>query len=346
MSELRNGVVAHLVIQGPGRPATSMMALRELVARNDLHRFRAAVAYATSEGVRLLQTAIANRHNSLDTSLIVSLDGFVTQAQALRDLRNTYGSRFKVIETVANRSIFHSKAFFFDSPSRDHVCIFTGSANLTGQGLGRNTELGVVIDAHGLHAQELKTAWDGWWDDLWNEAHYLTDSQIAAYEDIHRSRARPTVQGDRIVDVQGLDDSGDVSVSGVESASVLWIDVGAITGGAGNQLQLLRVVVPYFGVSPNDASEERLVTLRLGSRRWDNNVLRYYPINGMWRLNIDTNLVVETGGLTEETVYFAREGPDTYQFRVLTHSETNTVRNVSESAGGVGETSTREYGWY
>ncbi len=66
----------------------------------------------------------------------------------------------------------------------------------------------------------------------------------------------------------------------------------------------------------------------------------------MWRLNINTELLAESGGLTGETLFFEREGQDTYQFKILTYSEAKALRNVSENTGGVGETRTREYGWY
>jgi len=66
----------------------------------------------------------------------------------------------------------------------------------------------------------------------------------------------------------------------------------------------------------------------------------------MWRLNINTDLLDKTGELTDQTVFFEREGQDVYQFRVLDFSAVNAIRNISESIGDVGETPTREYGWY
>lgn len=345
MSRSHDRVINRLVVQGPGKPAASFSSLRELILEDNLERLRAAVAYATPEGVRLLRTAQATRRRPLVASVVVTLDGLVTHPQALRELREAYGQGFKVIETAAARSIFHAKAFFFDSVSIERSSIFLGSANLTGQGMGRNTELGIVVDAYGANAQELRDVWDIWWDDLWVEARELTDARLVAYEDEYRAQVRPMVQGDRIVQTQGIKDFGDSPATGVANASALWIDAGTITGGSKNQLEIPGSIASYFGSMPS-GSHRRAITLRLGSRKWTDNILTYYSSNGMWRLNINTDMLGKTGELTDQTVFFEREGQDIYQFRILAYPEMNAIRNVSESIGNVGETPTREFGWY
>lgn len=345
MSSFQSSLNNRLIVQGPGKPAASFSSLRELILKDDLDGLRAAVAYATPEGVKLLRTAEAIRRHPLRVSIVVTLDGLFTHPQALRDLREAYGQRFKVIETAAARSIFHAKVFFFDAASEDRVSILLGSANLTGQGMGRNTELGIVVDAQGVQALDLRSVWNAWWDDLWAEAQEVTDAKLEAYEREYKSRARRMVQGDRVVEAQGLKDPGDSPAAGVNDATVLWVDAGTITGGSRNQLEIPRAIAPYFGNASGDP-HRRSITLRLGSREWTSNILAYYHTNGMWRLNINTEILAEAGELTDETVFFEREGQDNYQFRILTHPEVNALRNISESTGGVGETPTREYGWH
>jgi hypothetical protein len=321
-----------------------MLSLEDLVITGGFTRLRIAVAYATLEGVNLLQKILATRSGHLNVSLIVGLDGFVTQPQAIRSLQQLYETECKFILTTEVNAIFHAKGYFFESFSGDYVGAFVGSANLTGSGLGRNTELGIVTRCHGAQARQMKSVWDSWWSTIWAEARLLSGPEVQAYEVDFKRGQRKLLHGDRVVTAQNLSNLATSVAEDASSAKSLWLDAGRITGGAGNQLELMRPIVSYFGDLSN--VETRAIKLQMEAQCWSNNVVRYYPNSGMWRINIEAELVRTIGGLRNKTVFFERQGPDTYQVRTLDYSEIKTIRELSEEMGGIGETSTREYGWY
>lgn len=344
MNDFGQELTTELVVQTPGKGTASMLSLENLITTDHFSRLRIAVAYATIEGVHLLQRILANRSGHLEVSLIVGLDGFVTQPQAIRTLQQLYKTECKFILTTEANSIFHAKGFFFESSSGDYVGAFVGSANLTGSGLGRNTELGILTRCHGAQAQQMKSVWDSWWSTIWAEASFLSEPEVQAYETNFGRRQRELLHGDRVVTAQSLSDLATPVAGDASSAKSLWLDAGSITGGAGNQLELMRPVVSYFGDFSN--VETRRIELQMEAQRWTNNVVRYYPNSGMWRINIEAELVRSIGGLRDKTVFFERQRPDAYQVRTLDYAETKAIRELSEEMGSVGETSTREYGWY
>ena len=79
----------------------------------------------------------------------------MTEPAALRTLRDEFDD-FRVFTSAANRSAFHLKAFVLDAMDGwSAFAALVGSGNLTGQGLGRNTEAAIAIQATGADATAL-----------------------------------------------------------------------------------------------------------------------------------------------------------------------------------------------
>ncbi len=125
--------------------------LLSCLSKPNLARIRIAVAYARWDGIGLLSNAVESfLSNGGKIETIFGAGNGVTTPDSLLYgvyLKEIYGNRVysgAVQDTYAN-SIFHPKYYEFDYG--DHYVVLIGSANLTGGGLLRNTELGLEFCA-------------------------------------------------------------------------------------------------------------------------------------------------------------------------------------------------------
>jgi HKD family nuclease len=153
------------VEQSPGGPTQLFKRITTLLTDGDLRRFRVAVAYARWEGLGLIAPQL---EDFLDEggefqSIYGVANGVTTPDCLLYSLylqelykKHTYAG---TIEDKYANSIFHPKFFEFRFSKRSIVIV--GSANLTGGGLLRNTELGIEVETpHGdLFEKEIDAAW-------------------------------------------------------------------------------------------------------------------------------------------------------------------------------------------
>lgn len=137
--------------QSPGGSASLFKRITALLQANDLERFRIAVAYARWDGIGLIAPDLEEflGEGGEFQSIYGVANGVTTPDCLLYSLylqelykRHTYAG---AIEDEYANSIFHPKFFEFRFATRTVFII--GSANLTGGGLLRNTELGVEVDA-------------------------------------------------------------------------------------------------------------------------------------------------------------------------------------------------------
>jgi HKD family nuclease len=139
--------------------------LSELLLSDGLERFRVAVAYARWEGIALIAEALeAFIDGGGEFQAIYGVANGVTTPDAL--LYSLYLQELFVTHTYAGaiedeyaNSIFHPK--FFEFKFSDRTIILVGSANLTGAGLLRNTELVLELEvARGDSAEDAAaSAW-------------------------------------------------------------------------------------------------------------------------------------------------------------------------------------------
>lgn len=141
--------------------------VNELLDTNGLLRFRAAVAYARWDGIGL----IAERLESFmgrggEFQSIYGVANGVTTPDSLlyslylQELFDSHTYAGGVQDKYANAT-FHPK--FFEFKFEDKIVMILGSANLTGAGMSRNTEMGVEIEC-GLGsklARHGEAAWKG-----------------------------------------------------------------------------------------------------------------------------------------------------------------------------------------
>ena len=118
-------------------------------------------------------------------------------------------------------------------------------------------------------------------------------------------------------------------------------------GGASNQLELPREVVSFFQIDPTDQDSRRQIVLTNAGMTWNNSFMAYYVRNGMWRINLDTDIPeVAARTLGDRFIRLRRTAqPDTYEFRVSTANSIQALRTASIALGNVRTTPSREYGW-
>lgn len=153
------------VVQYPHGTTQLFKRLVTLLETDGLKRFRVAVAYARWEGLGLIapQLEAFLRDGGEFQSIYGVANGVTTPDSLMYSLylqelykRHTYAG---AIEDKYANSIFHPKFFEFRFSNRTALII--GSANLTGGGLLRNTELSVEIEtSHGAPLEkEIEAAW-------------------------------------------------------------------------------------------------------------------------------------------------------------------------------------------
>lgn len=159
-------VGASFVVQTHSETASLFNALKSLLNKPDLQRVRIATAYARWDGIGLISNqleqmvaqggkfeAIYGAGNGVTTpdSLLYGL--------YLKELYPASVLALLVEDRFAN-SIFHPKLFAFKFPAFSIAVV--GSANLTGGGLVRNSEVAVQIQGPtgGALEQDLDATWD------------------------------------------------------------------------------------------------------------------------------------------------------------------------------------------
>jgi len=152
--------------QSPSGPPYLFERINTLLRLPGLQRFRAAVAYARWDGIGLIasQIEILLKVGAEFQAIYGIANGVTTPDSLLYSLylqelypTHTYAG---TVEDAFVNSTFHPKFFEFTYP--DKAIAVVGSANLTGGGLSRNTELDVEIECRrgDKFEKELDAAWN------------------------------------------------------------------------------------------------------------------------------------------------------------------------------------------
>lgn len=138
-----------IIYQSADKVGVASDRITELFAKPGLSRVRIAVAYARWEGIGLISNsieALLNSGGSFQT-IFGAANGVTTTDSLLYGLylKELYPDQVcaAAVEDKYSNSIFHPKIFEFEFP--DCIIAIVGSNNLTGGGMLRNTEVGVMI---------------------------------------------------------------------------------------------------------------------------------------------------------------------------------------------------------
>lgn len=153
-------------VQLPGVPPYLFERINTLLQMPGLQRFRVAVAYARWDGLGLIAPGIEKLLKAgAELQTIYGIANGVTTPDSLlyslylQELYSTHTYAGTIEDTFLN-STFHLK--FFEFTYSDKAIAVVGSANLTGGGLSRNTELDIEIQCKrgDKFENDLEAAWN------------------------------------------------------------------------------------------------------------------------------------------------------------------------------------------
>jgi len=333
-----------VIPQDPTHPGQVLKALSELVLDPTVGRIRIAVSYANLKGVEALETLLSAVGRPIDVEVVLSLDMGITRKAALQETLREFGEHARVISGAGAAGTFHAKVFVVDRDGGPLRALI-GSANLTHAALTNNRE---VISVADLDADET-AAWEAWWDDLVDRSDPLTQQIIDGYVE----RRPPPGCRERIADEDvetrddGLSVTHDPAEIDAEDAEWLVIDWGG-TGEYRVQAEFPKAPAAFFRP---ELDHQRSITIEHGGHEYVDNLLRYYPDNGMVRINLDAEIpFVADESVKEGTSLFTRVDDDRYELSLVEEAE--RARRLAEAVAGGHRDFTqrhngthREFGW-
>lgn len=266
-----------LVLQEPnlGAPEVVLSEICSVASSMPFTDFRAAVAYATTAGVRTLEDRVNQASRSWEPATkrwLISIDFGRSEPNALEELANLpnsevripYGSLVVRRRGFSPAVVFHPKLFAFANPAAPNLGLLVGSANLSLSGLGSGFE---AVTSHvwkprltreqiaSIRKMESELQWFeriwAWADPLsdvidgyrrrWRRTSWRGSEDDAELAKLERGSAGALASGARAVHLA--------------TARALWVEAGNLylnRGPAlpGNQLDLSPGTRVFFGFPP------------------------------------------------------------------------------------------------
>jgi HKD family nuclease len=182
---MKTQISVQSLLQTPGGTTLTHVRLNALLRTPGLKEVRIAVAYARWDGLGLISDAVETfvaKGGRFET--IFGANNGVTTPDALQyglylDTLYPNLTQARLIEDAYANATYHPKLFQFRFAKT--AVAFIGSANLTGGGLSRNTELGVevTVPIGGDFDKELHLAWA----ELVKSSMPVTEKRIQALVD-------------------------------------------------------------------------------------------------------------------------------------------------------------------
>lgn len=266
-------------------------ALGAAAEGNQFDRLDVAVAYATKQGLRTLEGALGSFPPK--SRWVIGLDDAITQPEALEYLATLPGATLRLASLAPSRR-FHPKLYCLSCSGDDATRVSViGSGNMTLNGLRRNGEVAVLLDAESTaDARSLK----GQWSVLWSLGKPATASTLNAYATVYAKakKQRTKIVGLGVAPPEPHPDAPipAILVGDPASAKHAWLDVGSATA-QGREVELPRLMVPFFGVGSSTASPVYL-KLRQKNRAVHTLALTMRDDNSMWRIGF-TQAAINAG---------------------------------------------------
>lgn len=331
-----------LIYQSPVQANVVFEALSS-IAGPGTTSFQAAVAYVTREGARRLVDELAARIGStwpaVPKTLVTCFDFGTTEPGALEFLQ---GAGFEVrianlgadgaIRIMSNPSSFHPKVYLASDAETVHAVV--GSANLSRRALSVNTEAVTAVDLDPAEAEAI-------WAEIVANSVELTAQLLQDYRDVRpRQRVAPPPD-EPPVPPPGPPNALPVFRDVVEAGGInpgehqaFWVEVGAPSGGSGNQLELPRRAQRFFGYDFDDYDDDHHTighpVLTTNSGQWADRPLTWHGNNRMERINLPTTA---QSGLVyaNQIVLFQRSGAS-FEITVAAPGSVRAERWREESA--------------
>ena len=349
----------------------SLSGERELLNRLKESFFRVrprviglASAFVSVWGVE--QTAkILRQNGNPRCRLVAGTSYYITHPKAL-SLAQQCGWELRLGRGV--NGIFHPKLFvagtrFQANGAIEQVSfVYVGSANLTERGLTKNTECGLIAEAHA----DLQTASDSF-AFLWNSSEAASDVALRNYAATFAelSRRRSTSQLEELgVSDQSLAQRPEIrelgrtkppKLSAVDNdfAEAAWAGLQSSTGEFRFQIEFPRAAGEVIRrlLAGRTTAAGRVDVLCAGDNQTRKMQFRYYANNSMYRLNVPNDVPdVDWVHQHKDGIALIQSGPTGgAPIRLTIHRpgvEANEIIGRSVALGTWGRTRTRLYGWF
>lgn len=363
--------------QATGAIGRTLEGITCLIRMQKYTQFRAAVAYATLSGCKILaqRARTSSIWKRCEKRWLISIDFGRTEPAALEFLAELPGAEVRIPDgaQLVTRSgflpfiSFHPKTYsvddFSDGKGRT-LGIFLGSGNLTASGLLTGSESGVLsqwMNPSRSQWKAMKSAYAqmSWFDHAWQSADPLADI-ISKYKKYWRKSKPPFSEenpndADLYIGGTGYVVAGSEAL-GLVSARALWVEVGTLYKNRGpdkpgNQVDLQRGSRVFFGFSPKPVPRNTVLGQILLRSEGYNEVrcsVRYGN-NQMDKVNLPVPGTDGPSSYDNSILLFERTGLGARglrSFRVLVGNEAELKRWKKKSASATDLTmrSGRRYG--
>jgi len=330
------------------------------VPRRGHWRARLGFAYVTTLGLESLYSAAEGvvPWRSAHKEWLVGLHMGVTEPAALREIlqdrnhkvRVFTGSRRITSASLVQGARFHGKVISIGEISqRRTTCLLTSSANLTGAAISQsplNYEAGLALIGRNVTTSIVRP-FNAWWTNAWRNSLRLSVPLIDQYAEV-----RDVFIENNKDAIAGLDPP---TVSSIETASFLWMEAGAMSGEARNQIEFADPLVEFFG-PPTRARRDLAM---YAANQWHYNRPLSYKTTTfdveIWRLGLPTERMCgfEYPGRVVGLARMADEGDNAFEVFVTDHGSREHLRwrRRSHRAGYIGMTgksggSGRQFGYW
>jgi HKD family nuclease len=277
---------------------------------------------------------------------VFGLDDAFTQPSAINAALKTHNSELRTAPARASRAqpLFHPKVILLDRNENDESTLVIGSSNLTQTGLTSNFEAFSLIQTKS--AGETRKA-ETFWSKFWNHATVFQPLQLPAYEERYKRNRTRTLP---ITDDPTTTIPREIINESVKTARLIWIEFGSMTGYHGEQVEIVKELVPFLGITgPYQTNDEFFVRIAspVGTRRYQ---LMFKK--GMWRFmdiqqGFNETLKEEFESVSKFMLIIERTGKSGFKMRITekSSSEAKKLKAESEALQFRFSTGYREYGW-
>lgn len=261
---------------------------------------RAAVAYATTSGVRQLTQSLQSAE--IARRWLIGIDWCRSEPAALEALDTNTSSEVRIFggsEVVANSGCeplipFHPKTFLFSGAGC--ALLVSGSGNLSASGLRGGTEFDTIVEVSGPATHVELDTWKqldrlkSWFDDHWTEADPWR-TVADQYKPLFATRPQvpPTLDFGRPAGTRGFSAE---ELSQIAAATTMWIEAGTLTPATSDsprhQLMMRPLTRVFFGFGSEQVPRKTslgVVTLHFRGRTFTNLSIEHAH-NSMDRLNL------------------------------------------------------------
>jgi HKD family nuclease len=322
-----------------------------------------ASAFVSVSGVELA-AEMMDACGASQCRLIAGTSNYITHPEALTFARER-GWELRLGESAAG--IFHPKlivageAFKSAGPLQNVCAVYVGSANLSHRGFTANTECGLLSDGEAA-CEDASAAFAT----LWRASIVATDAAIqnyaATFAEISRARSAQQLDALGVCDAEVATTMQPAQLirqrpprrSAVRngSATSAWTGLESFTGEYRFQVEFPRAAGEVVArlVNPQATTRGRVDVLCTNDNHTRGMQFRFYPNNGMFRLNVPNDLPnVAWVRAHQEGLTLIQPGPaGGAPIRLTIHlpgAEATEVVGRSVALGTWGKTSTRLYGW-